>query len=448
MRLVVIEVPGLPAGATQTQEFDFQSDPYRSVWLIGRQLGSNIHLVDPSVSRNHAEILVSPQGLMVRDLGSANGTFLNEQPVSVEQPVMIRPGDRLRIGNVLTLVESGAINSSPNQQTGQQLPATPPRPAVQSPRLQLPPTASLRDDPPPATRPPLAALSQERPALPRYAPANADPPSLQHAPPVARPASRPPGPPDYRPLAEQGAPSAYGAIRPGAYPDQNRPVPPPQSPPVERGRESLRHTAKRGGGWRLPALLAVLVIIVVGAIAAYFLLNKSSSGPTSAATVSLPSAVFSSPANSEAVLGLTIAHPSAWKRSDVGTGQVLFYQADKPSTVLNIEKPPSRTILDANLAPTAALQQYMANVKANSAKAQLPTEVSQVRLKDGTPGSLVRLVFSTTVAPAVTDYAMTALSFKCGDQLYFVSAASQTADDSPQVRQDLDATIANVSCGP
>ena len=167
----------------------------------------------------------------------------------------------------------------------------------------------------------------------------------------------------------------------------------------------------------------------------------------SLATASLPPGVFSSPANSESVLGLNVARPSAWKRSDGGAGQVLFYPSDNPTIVLNIEKPPSPTILDANLPPEGALRQYLANVKANSTKAQLPSDVSLFRLKDGTPGALVRLVFTTGNTPAVTDYTMTAISFKCGNQLYFVSAAAQAKDNSPAIKQDLDATIANLSCG-
>ena len=48
---------------------------------IGRSEESDVFLVDPSVSRNHAEIDVDTRGALVRDLGSTNGTFVNGERV-------------------------------------------------------------------------------------------------------------------------------------------------------------------------------------------------------------------------------------------------------------------------------------------------------------------------------------------------------------------------------
>src|SRR5437764_341953 len=59
---------------------------------IGRRHSLEIVLNDASVSREHAEITCTPQGWVVRDLGSRNGTWINETPVKGdEQPV--RAGD-------------------------------------------------------------------------------------------------------------------------------------------------------------------------------------------------------------------------------------------------------------------------------------------------------------------------------------------------------------------
>jgi hypothetical protein len=56
-----------------------------------------IRLDDPFASSRHARI--SPQGhvVVIEDLGSTNGTYLNEEPLTGPQP--LHPGDRIRIGD-------------------------------------------------------------------------------------------------------------------------------------------------------------------------------------------------------------------------------------------------------------------------------------------------------------------------------------------------------------
>src|SRR5947209_2562947 len=54
-------------------------------------------LLDPTVSRLHAVIERYPTGFCVRDLGSANGTFVNGEPVRGE--TRLRTGDELRLGD-------------------------------------------------------------------------------------------------------------------------------------------------------------------------------------------------------------------------------------------------------------------------------------------------------------------------------------------------------------
>jgi hypothetical protein len=54
-------------------------------------------LLDATVSRLHAVIERYPTGFCVRDLGSANGTFVNGEPVRSE--TRLRTGDELRLGD-------------------------------------------------------------------------------------------------------------------------------------------------------------------------------------------------------------------------------------------------------------------------------------------------------------------------------------------------------------
>lgn len=64
--------------------------------LIGRDDGCQIRITSQDVSRQHCLIRMTESGWTVRDLGSQNGTFLNDVPAAAENP--LRPGDRVRVG--------------------------------------------------------------------------------------------------------------------------------------------------------------------------------------------------------------------------------------------------------------------------------------------------------------------------------------------------------------
>ncbi len=70
---------------------------------VGRVPPNEIVLDDDSVSRAHAEVAKVGAGYVVRDLGSANGTTVNGQPIE-EHP--LKPGDSIRFG-VIELTYSG-----------------------------------------------------------------------------------------------------------------------------------------------------------------------------------------------------------------------------------------------------------------------------------------------------------------------------------------------------
>lgn len=71
---------------------------------IGRSEESDIFLVDPSVSRNHAEMSLDFDGPLVRDLASTNGTFVNGE--RVEKSRRLHSGDVLTFGNTQLRLEA------------------------------------------------------------------------------------------------------------------------------------------------------------------------------------------------------------------------------------------------------------------------------------------------------------------------------------------------------
>lgn len=56
-----------------------------------------IQLEDPFASSRHARITRQGHVLVIEDLGSTNGTYLNDEPLTGPQP--LHPGDRIRIGD-------------------------------------------------------------------------------------------------------------------------------------------------------------------------------------------------------------------------------------------------------------------------------------------------------------------------------------------------------------
>jgi pSer/pThr/pTyr-binding forkhead associated (FHA) protein len=79
------------AGAQAGTRFTLDADVTR----LGRHPDSEISLDDITVSRRHAEIERTPDGYLVRDAGSLNGTYVNQDRV---ETAALRHGDELQIG--------------------------------------------------------------------------------------------------------------------------------------------------------------------------------------------------------------------------------------------------------------------------------------------------------------------------------------------------------------
>src|SRR5688500_11854718 len=66
--------------------------------VLGRSLSSDLPVLDPTISRRHAELTVIGEGVDVRDLGSSNGTFVDGERVTATR---LTAGGKIIFGKVL-----------------------------------------------------------------------------------------------------------------------------------------------------------------------------------------------------------------------------------------------------------------------------------------------------------------------------------------------------------
>jgi adenylate cyclase len=71
--------------------------------LIGRNDGATIRFLDSSISRQHASIRREDRDFWIVDLGSSNGTFVND--VAVTSARLLRHGDRVQFGSTVLIFQ-------------------------------------------------------------------------------------------------------------------------------------------------------------------------------------------------------------------------------------------------------------------------------------------------------------------------------------------------------
>jgi pSer/pThr/pTyr-binding forkhead associated (FHA) protein len=69
---------------------------YRAVVMVGRHRRCDVRIASPRVSRRHCCLALDCDGVLVRDLGSTNGTRINGRRVEAG---VLRPGDELSIAH-------------------------------------------------------------------------------------------------------------------------------------------------------------------------------------------------------------------------------------------------------------------------------------------------------------------------------------------------------------
>lgn len=106
--------------------------------MIGREPGAGIQLHDDLVSRRHAMVTLTEDSMVIEDLGSANGTWVNEQPLVGIRT--LRPGDVVGIGGLDVLVADDGT------QMTRLMTALPAHAIPQGPVRAIDPTVDTRRD--------------------------------------------------------------------------------------------------------------------------------------------------------------------------------------------------------------------------------------------------------------------------------------------------------------
>ena len=108
-RLIVIK------GADEGKQFELAGN----VFGIGRDATNALRLHDTEVSRRHAEFRPVDGGYRIVDLNSANGTFINNQPV---KDAVLRSGDHVQIGQTTLVYSAGRGGAHARRATDRRFP--------------------------------------------------------------------------------------------------------------------------------------------------------------------------------------------------------------------------------------------------------------------------------------------------------------------------------------
>ena len=142
-------------GPQPNQTFDLTLE----LLTIGRSATNDITIADPEISRKHARLVKQGTDYAIEDLGSTNGTFVNDRRIVGLTP--LHDGDSIDFGEAVSLLYE-AESTLPVDITAQ--PSPQPEPIAPAPlKVELEPDPPLGQQIPetPAYTPPLTPIAEE-----------------------------------------------------------------------------------------------------------------------------------------------------------------------------------------------------------------------------------------------------------------------------------------------
>ncbi len=112
--------------------------PLQGPVVIGRGDNATLQLRDPRVSRAHCQVLLQGNNIVISDIGSRSGTFVNGRPVQGSQ--LLRPGDVIQIGETQVRLD---LLANPNDRTLAPAVAAPSAPTALAPNRSAPTALGL-----------------------------------------------------------------------------------------------------------------------------------------------------------------------------------------------------------------------------------------------------------------------------------------------------------------
>lgn len=89
------------SGSLAGQSYELKVDKT----TVGRVEDNTLQLAEPSVSSHHCEVLLKGSDVVIKDLNSTNGSFINGEKIT---EAVLKPGQTLRLGQVELRLDDGS----------------------------------------------------------------------------------------------------------------------------------------------------------------------------------------------------------------------------------------------------------------------------------------------------------------------------------------------------